>query len=82
MGQFRGKTFMKPLRWADPSTFKSIEEYRLHIVQYCAEVDEDDAYLRPIVQVLKNQTHYRPDLIKACERVVRGYFNTLPELAA
>jgi hypothetical protein len=70
---------VKPLCWAEPSSFPSIEAYQLHVVEYYAEVNEDIAHLRPAIQVLKNQTHYRSDLIKACERVVRDYFNALPE---
>jgi hypothetical protein len=73
---------MKPLRWAEPSSFPSIEEYRLHVVEYYAEVNEDDSYLRPVVEILKNwyasKTDYRSGLIKECERVVSDYFKTVP----
>jgi hypothetical protein len=66
------------LRWADPTTFPSIDAYQLHVIEYHAEVNEDAAYLRPVVQVLKNQTAYTSDLIKACERAVKSYFDRLP----
>jgi hypothetical protein len=78
-GQNKGETFMTTsLRWAPESTFDSPELYRLHVVQYYSEVSDDAAYLQPVIQVLRNQTHYPTAFIKACEGVVKDYFNTLP----
>jgi hypothetical protein len=66
-----------PLCWEPESSFASPELYRLHVVEYYAEVNEDAAYLRPIVEILKSGyvdgKYYPLNLIKSSERMVRDY---------